>query len=517
LKQLAGVPNVADKFFSDDASSTPLVFQSYSQKYWLNYFQKNQRLGLTVGAFLLAAALTYGLVGYKPNYNSSATVLIKDAAMEARYVVQDSGPSPAAATSNTTNPLLNTLGLLKTDSIRDALYFYFTTQHPEVLEKKRIHDHSKWNEFFGNGKKFINAKNQAGTDFISVSFKWPDAVIAKEALEVTLDALKNASRQLNQAEQHERVDYLNQQIADVRLRLEAARGRIRSFKQQSRLVDINNEREGYARNRIEMETLLAGVSSDATSKQNEMRSYERLLGMSSRQAVSATALGGNENVNKMQSQLYSLKEEYKSLRVRYTDEHPKMIQLRADMSQVEKNLNQEASRTLGYNATTSSSAAILDKPRGDAVTNLLSAKAQADSLNAKAGAIRQHLSRLDTKLNQLPELEKTLSDLRDEENILSDSLRSLEQKALEAKIREMQTLSNVFVVENPSVPYKANFPERVHMIWLGVLASVIGGLGSILLKHKLEEKRQVAAMMPNHPVRSENGSLSEYSRFAQID
>jgi uncharacterized protein involved in exopolysaccharide biosynthesis len=227
-------------------------------------------------------------------------------------------------------------------------------------------------------------------------------------------------------------------------------------------------------------------------------------------------LGGNENVNKLQSQLYALREEYKSLRTRYTDEHPKMIQLKADIAQVERNLSQETGRALGHSGSTGS-AAISDKPRGDAVTNLLSAKAQADSLSAKAGAIRQHLNHLNSKLTQLPELEKTLADLRDEENILSDSLRSLEQKALEAKIREMQTLSNVFIVENPNLPEKANFPQRTHMIWLGVLVSLLGGIGSIFLKHKLQEKRSTATI-PSFAVRSENGALSDYSgRFAEID
>jgi uncharacterized protein involved in exopolysaccharide biosynthesis len=506
---------LVDQIYSDDASSTPLVFQAYTQRYWLNYFKKNQRLGLGVGAFLLAASLTYSFVGYRPSFSSTSTVLIKDAAMEARYVVQEAGPNTPPVTSNTTNPILNTLGLLKTDTIRNALWDYFKTQHPEVLEKKHIKNHLQWNEFYKNGNQFIKAKNQAGTDFISVSFKWDDAVIAKEALETVLDALKEASRQLNQAEQHERVVYLNQQIADVKARLEAARSRIRSFKQQTRLVDINNEREAYARNRVEMETLLAGISSDAISKQNEMRAYERVLGMSSKQAVSASALGGNETIAKLQSQLYNLKEEYKSLRVRYTDEHPKMIQLKAEIAQVENNLRQESARTLGY-AAAPSSTAIVDKPRGETVSNLLTAKAQADSLSAKANAIRQHLQQLNSRLVNLPELEKTLADLKDEENILSDSLRSLEQKALEAKIREMQTLSNVFVVEDPNLPQKSNFPQRMHIIILGVLMSVLGGLSSIFLKHKLEEKRH-AVTLPSRGLRSENGTYAERPRFAEVD
>ena len=56
---------------------------------------------------------------------------------------------------------------------------------------------------------------------------------------------------------------------------------------------------------------------------------------------------------------------------------------------------------------------------------------------------------------------------------------------MEARIREAQTLSNVFVVDQPDLPQKPAFPNTPQMLLLGLLVSALAGVASVLFKEKL--------------------------------
>ncbi|HEY9745333.1 MAG TPA: hypothetical protein V6C99_03860 [Oculatellaceae cyanobacterium] len=480
-------------FFRGDDFSTDSLLKWYHRKTWMKYLWANRRLGLSVGAFILAFSLSYVLFFYQPLFTSSATLLIKDSAMAARYVSNDEEAPHNTATSNTANPILNTMGLLKTDAIRDALWRRLKTKYPDALKARGIRNEQDWLKFYGKGNRLLHAKNQAGTDFITVAFRWPDPEIAKDGLQTTIYALKEASLQLNRLEQSERAQYMEQRIQDVKRKLAAVRQNLRDFKQQTRMATIEDERARYAKHRAELEMTLARIQADAASSRGEASSYERLLGMPATQAIPAVALGGSETISNLTARLYSLREQYKALRERYTDEHPKVKQLLAEIAQTENDLARETRRTLV--SEHSPSAVIADQPRSEAVTHLLSAKAKADSKATEAASIQDELKRLDGQLMQLTNWEKTFAELREEEDILSVSLKSLEEKALESRIREMQTLSNVFVVQKPNFPIQASFPNKIHAVLLGLCLAVFSGLGSIWLKAKLSVSNRLPRIL----------------------
>lgn len=452
--------------------------------------KKHTVLAITLFVGIFVAA--YSLLAYQPQYSANSTVLIKDRAILDKYVTEGDAPDPSRnITSTTTNPLLNTLGLLKTDDIRDTLWTYFYTKHPEELRRLEIRDNEGWNNYFENGTKFIKAKNVAGTDYLNVKFRWSNPTIAKEGLDQILIAFKNAGLRLNQDEERERSLYIEKQADEVRKRLELVRSQISQFQQRSGTVDIDHDKENYAKSRLDLEAALAEVNSDAASKSSEMSQYQKLLGMNANQAVAASALGGNENISKLYQQLYDLQEQHKSLKTRYTDQNPKIIEINQQLKQVQSNIDSETRRTLGSTASAAqlkkvfSNSIVTDKPRGDAVMSLLQANAESKRLNVKASVLRQYLNNVSSKMDALPAIEKNLADLRDQEDILSDSLKILEQKNLEAKIRETQTISNIFVMEHPTRPTKADFPNQPTLIVLGFLLGAALGVGFVLFRQQM--------------------------------
>src|SRR5262249_3330341 len=134
--------------------------------------------------------------------------------------------------------------------------------------------------------------------------------------------------------------------------------------------------------------------------------------------------------------------------------------------------------------------------RAGAVRNLVDANSQASALSIKAGLLNHYLKEIDGRMKNLPEIEATLLKFKDEENVLSTSLAVMEQKALEAKIRSSQSLSNIYIVDEPHTPRSASFPTQLHICILAVVLGFVSGISVVLLKMKLEEVLGAEILVP---------------------
>ncbi|MEB3288247.1 MAG: hypothetical protein VKJ04_12205 [Vampirovibrionales bacterium] len=450
------------------------------------YLKKHQSLAIFVGILISSVILLYAFLGYTPKYAADAKVLVRESALTSKYLNTEDTISTTSSTL--TNPILNNLNLLKTNDIAEGLWEYLKNKHPEALKEKNVANKDEWYDFFQDGSSYIKAKNVPGTDIIAITFSWSDPLIAKEGMQVILKSFQNASLKINQSEQNEKAEYLQSQANEIRQKLDLVRGDIMKFKQSHQTVNIEKETENYSKSRIEFDTALKVAQADASAKRSEMSNYQSVLGMTPKQALQGTAMGGDPTSAKLYDQLYTLKEQKAQFKGRFTDKHPQMRQLNSQISQLEKDITEQQKRNLGYVPSASQRPVVIgDESRFGAVKNLVQANSEASALAQKAGMLNGYLHQLDARMKALPQIEAALAKYRDEEAVLSQSLAMMEQKVLEAKIRSSQSLSNIFIVDPPRQPKSPSFPTQLHMIILGILAGAVSGVAAVLLKMKLEE------------------------------
>lgn len=464
---------------------------------YLQYLKKNQQLAIFVAVLVSVLMMMYAFIGYTPKYVSSSKVLVRESVLTSKYLT---GEGIETTSSALTNPILNNMNLLKTEEISNAMWHYMQQYRPHLLKAKNIDSQEDWEAFFGDGSAFIKAKNIPGTDIIAINFTWDDPQVAKEGLITTLQGFQAASLKINQSEQIERSVYLAQQADDIRFKLGLVRGKIRDFKKKEKTVDVVQETENYARSRADFETALKVASAEAAAKHGEMNRYQSVLGMNARQALNATAIGGDPTMSKLHDQLYALKEEQAQNKSRYTDQHPRMKQLNSQIAQIESDIKNQTQRNLGSGAGSGKSQiSVSDETRSGAIRNFVQAQSEATALSIKANQLNSYLKQLDQRMSSLPEIEATLSQYQDEENVLSSSLAMMEQKALEARIRGAQSLSNIYIVDSPRLPRGASFPTPVSVAFLGIFLGMAMGVAAVFLKMKLEEtfNREFEVTVPN--------------------
>ncbi|MGE0199777.1 MAG: GumC family protein [Candidatus Melainabacteria bacterium] len=442
-------------------------------------------LGLMVAAIVWAWMIIYALTAFHPKYTATATVMIRDSAITSRYVETDKFYDEKSTSSSATNPVLNTMGLLQSNAIMDAMWDFLRTRHPEELKRLKIKKKKDWESLFQDGRNFIKAKNQPGTDLIALQFKWDDSVVAKEGLETVLTAFQNASREINRAEQRSKAEYLYAQVDEMQASVDKVRGEKEKFKTEKNTVDIVSEGADLVHEKTRLESRLNEIQAAAQGAAAQTSRYQSVLGVSPNEAVKATAVGMNKTLQTLHDEYYQLSQQHAFLKATLTPKNPQLKEVEAKLYQIEHDIQKETSRTLGGSASGKPRMAFADVTRGEAVTQMLGASAESKRLQSEAAVIRQRLSQVNAQLAKMPGLEAQLRDIDQKESSVSMALDALRQKAMEAKIREAQTLSNVFVVDAPRLPQYPSFPTRTHMVAIGLILGMMAGVAALVFKNQV--------------------------------
>ncbi len=465
--------------------SSPLQFRDNPATTITAFFKRNALLIAGVGIFVTFWMLVYTFTVFTPQYAASSTVIIKDSAVTSRYVEPDQYFQAPTTSSSSSNPVLNTMGILKSNAISDALWKYMVQFHPEELTQKKIKTQDDWNNFFQDGSAFIKAKNQPGTDLITIQFAWRNKVIAKEGLEVIIKAFQENSRDLNKAEQVTRTAFLGRQVSDLEQQLNAIRRKKSDYQSRKGTVSIQREQDDLAGSRMELENRLNQLESQAQGQENLSHRYQTMLGLTPKQALDATAVGQNSSMSKLQDELYRLEQVRSLLTSTLTDTNPKVSELQAQIDRVKANISTERARTLGGAISKKEGTIISDTPRSTVVGAMVAASANAQDFRTQANVIRARLNQVTSDIKGYPSVVEGLANLSQQENSLSTALDQLRQKVLEGRIKEDQTLSNVFVVDAARTPEKPKFPTQLHLVVISLILGFGVGVASALLKEQM--------------------------------
>lgn len=450
----------------------------------VQFFRRNAGFILGVGAFVAFWMTLYAWTAYTPRYSAKSTVIIKDSAITSRYVEPQQNYALQTTTSSSSNPVLNTMALLKSANISDALWEYMVAKHPEELKSNHIKTKRQWESFFQDGSAFIKAKNQPGTDLISIQFSWRKAIIAQEGLNEVVRAFQNSSRDMNKLEEVSRTHFLGLQMKDLEANLRKIRHQKSLYRSHSGTVSMNREQDELAASRMEMTNRLSQLEAIAQGKESQLRTAQGLLHMAPAQALAASAIGQNNSMAKLQDELYRLRQFHSLLRASLTDSNPKVKEAQAQIEQVSANLEAERRRTStgmsGY-----SSGIVADSTRSRMVDGMLQAQNESRDLRAQAAVIRGRLNEINQEISKYPSLAENLSNIEQQEASLSIALDQLRQKVMEGRIKEEQTLSNVFVVDAARLPEKAQFPTPLHITVIGILLGLGTGTAAAFIRERL--------------------------------
>ena len=181
----------------------------------------------------------------------------------------------------------------------------------------------------------------------------------------------------------------------------------------------------------------------------------------------------------------ALENKMKQLLVRYTENYPEVIRIKAEIEALKK---QAEAKPPGAPSgdTTEPEMSTMNPVYQQLKQTFLQTEAEIEALDSRKKQLSALIGRKETELRNIPEGKKILADLEKErdghKNIYEQLLVRVGQSEV-SKEMEIGDKATTFRIVDPAVlPMKPVSPQRVKLIFIGIFLGILGGVGGVVAR-----------------------------------
>lgn len=446
------------------------LFSIIEKNRFFKNFNKDNRLIFSVILIILVWTLVYLLIFYHSSYESEAKVWIKDLETK-EFVTSLDMQSQLTSLTAAGNPILTQIEILKSDQLKKTI--------------------AKCKEMQGEEINFrsikIDVKNKPNTDILSISLKGDSPEKAQSTLALALREYENINLSINSKISRSRREYIDLKLKEINEKLFNVRKQIKEYKTKNLAIDITEESTKLVDKGISTSSQLDDTVAQIKSTGSSIKELETQLSMNSKTAINAVALGsGNRILEQLRNDLNAEVQSYEFDSAKLADTNPKMVAHKNKISSINKQIKNQVALSIGKYAK-SQKINIFDPVREGLVSDLASKQAEFMGLQAQERAIRNSIKEINETQSKMPEKKFVLDNLEQEEKVLADAYDQLKEKQIEARLKEAEAVSNVIVVDAPSLPTGQSFPSRAQILVVSLFLGIVAGLSMSILKTLIED------------------------------
>ena len=439
---------------------------------YIRNFGKDKKLIVIITLIILIWSLIYLMIFYKPSYKSIAKIWIKDLSSE-EFVTSLGHQNPLASLNSAENPLLTQMEILNSNQLKDFIYNY-------RLKKK-----SKRKPL--NSDDLIDVKNKEGTDILSITLKCNDPIEAQDLLNAALKEYDNINLLINRKIRTTRRKYIDLKLDEIEKKLYETRDKIKLFKSANLAISVDEESIRLVDQKIATSSKLEDITADINNTASSIVELENKLSLKAGEALDAVALGsGNQSLIKLREDLNTSIQQYEFDSSKLAETNPKMVAQKNKIAAINSQIKDQIKLSLGKYAK-NKGINIFDSVREQLVENLVTAQTKLIGLHSEKNSINDSITKINSEQSKMPEKMFTLDNLQQEERTLGRAYDELREKQIEAKIKEAEAVSNIVVIDSPTLPEGASFPSRGQVLIISLILGIISGFSVSILKTLLED------------------------------
>ncbi|MBD2503648.1 GumC family protein [Anabaena azotica] len=328
--------------------------------------------------------------------------------------------------------------------------------------------------------KNLQVRNLENTDILEIYYTDTDPRKASEIINTLMRIYIENDINANRAQTKSARDFIAQQLPLRKAALQVAEKNLQYFKQQNRVLDLKAEASSSVGILSELDRQVAATRSDLASQTARMESIKELFGVSPQEAVVAGFVGESPSTTLVLGQLQETQQKIELLRLRLTDNHPTVINLKEEEAVLKKQLQQRIEQSFIGSAGRLNQEKNPEKIvqlRGQGLQqgilgNYASIEAERLSLHVRLKALAEVIKSYRQRANTLPQLELQQRQLEREITATDSNYQSLLARYQELQVAENLQVSNALVVTPaliPGVPIKSRQ-------YINLLQGLIGGL-----------------------------------------
>jgi uncharacterized protein involved in exopolysaccharide biosynthesis len=433
-----------------------------------------------IAAFMLALVLTPLVYFMIPRVYEANSFLMVKFGWEYMYspelAVQGQSPSPFAR-----NEVINSeIQILNSRDLKERVISILGVKkiYPSLAQTgdkdNRVSDLAIL-EF----EKNLTVKPIANSSVIEISFKGKDPQTVTEVLNQLLYFY--SVKRLEIFKDPKSILFLEKKVAEYRQSLKDAEDRLESYKQESQVYSLPEQRSLLLNQRMSLDSTLMAAENRTRELQNRLISLEAQI----KQVPSSTpgmgpmlsGVGGSP-----QSQLLALKLKEQELLGKYKEDNRLVVDVRKQIELVQQSMKDpKYSADAGFSGPAN---AVHQEVQKD----IIKTKAELSSLDVSIGLLKKQLEDANKDIQSLEMREKKLRDLNRELSNYEKNYQLGQSKLEEARVfddMDRQKMTSVSVVQPATVPIKPIRPNRGFFFFMAV-GAVLGLGGGFGLAYLLE-------------------------------
>jgi len=457
----------ADMF--DNNSHEPprkrLDMKSYGQALWRRKWIVLLGVTVTAAAVILFNELT------APVYEATATII---------YEEPKNNIIPETGRSSGKSAIINLIGQLKSRTLTAELVRALPDSIAQTLSASAPASSALSSEEFLIRKlqNDLQVELMPPSDILQIKVTANDAAVAQIIVNTYVEQIIAWNLRKRRNEITGTRGFVEKQFAVFQEKLSAAEEALRLFKEEKRMISLDNASTEILKNLTEAEALYNA----AQSERGALEERQRLIEQKRRELAPALALGSNPQIQSLKQQLQELETRYAALQLKDAGEaQPEMLALQQQISQVKEEFRQQL--------MSATQREIINDPLPQ-IRNLLQ-ETVALEVNLETSRVREKglqniIAGYNQQLQTLPQQELEFARLIRDRMMNEKIYSMLLEKREELRIAEESQFGQVRAVDLAQRPLSPIKPAKAKNLALGVVLGLGLGLGLVFLLESLD-------------------------------
>lgn len=310
-----------------------------------------------------------------------------------------------------------------------------------------------------------------GTDTIRITVESDSPQEAMLVANTTVDIFIEQSQLINQEAARSAREFITQQLKVVEGKLERAENALLQYKKSQKIVAPSEETRAQIDKIADLEKLRAETDVEIEEAGATLAQVQKQLKDQNPTLITATTVTDNPFIQQYRTRLAELETSLAGAREKYTEKHPAVMSLVAEIGDVKAKLSKEVEKVVSAETTT------LNPVHQSLLQRMVSARAEIMGLEAKSDALNGLIARNEATFATLPQKELDITRLSRDQRVSEEIYVMLLTKNEEMHITEAMKTADIQRIDRAILPTSPIRPRKMLNVAIAGFLGLFVGCG----------------------------------------
>ncbi|MEW5947587.1 MAG: polysaccharide biosynthesis tyrosine autokinase [bacterium] len=313
------------------------------------------------------------------------------------------------------------------------------------------------------------------SDVIQVTVTARDEETAVAAANALPEVYLRVSREAQRMEAHDSKVFLEEQLEKVKEQLESAEDELKEFKEVNDIADLKAESQAVVSQLVSFESRLSEKNMELKSTRSRVGSLESQLTAEEKEVVTGKTVARNPIVQDLRAALTTLEVEHARLSQNFSNRHPKMLEVNAQIREIRDKLKDAALEIVAQQQ-------VAQNPMRRMLLEQI-AILKSDEIAVEAGivSLNQAVATIKNSLATLPDDEMMLARLTRNRDLAENLYSILEQKYQDFRVTEETRKLTGRIIERARYAAGVSRSRKLSRVATSIIVGFVFGLGMAFL------------------------------------